>query len=83
MDTCLRIAQADDPILLIEDGVFAVKKGTSMEGRMKETVGRHPVYALQADLKARGIDQVVDGVKLCDYSGFVALVEEHCPHSWL
>ncbi len=83
LDTCLRIAQGDDPILLIEDGVFAVKKGTSIEGRMKETVGRHPVYALQADLKARGISGVIEGVKVCDYAGFVQLVEEHRPHSWL
>ncbi len=83
LDTCLRIAQADDPILLIEDGVFAVQKGTSLEGRMKQTMGQHPVYALQSDLKARGIDGVVDGVKVCDYAGFVELVEQHCPHSWL
>ncbi len=83
LDTCLRIAQADDPILLMEDAVFAVKKRTSLERRMQETAGRHPVYALQADLKARGIKDVVDGVKVCDYSGFVELVEAHRPHSWL
>jgi tRNA 2-thiouridine synthesizing protein B len=36
------------------------------------------VYALEPDLKARGVaDKVMDGVKLVDYAGFVDLACEH------
>lgn len=83
LKTCLTFAGKDDPILLIEDGIYGAVSGTTMEGLMKEAMAIHPVYALEADLKARGIDKVVDGVKVCDYEGFVDLVAEHRPHSWL
>jgi tRNA 2-thiouridine synthesizing protein B len=38
------------------------------------------------DLKARGIDEarIIEGIKIVDYSGFVALVAEHdVTQSWL
>jgi tRNA 2-thiouridine synthesizing protein B len=43
------------------------------------------VYALDADLQARGVaDRVLDGVTVVDYGGFVDLVAEqsNC-QSWL
>ena len=37
------------------------------------------VYALASDLQARGIkaQDVIDGIKLADYGGFVDLVTNH------
>ena len=83
LDSCLDVAQEGDPIILIEDGIYAVMAGTAIEGMMKKTLKTNPVFAIQADLKARGVDKVIDGVKICDYSCFVDLVENHLPYSWL
>ena len=83
LKTCLTFAGKDDPILLIEDGIYGAMAGTVVEGMMKEAVAGRPVYALEADLKARGVDKLMDGIKVCDYAGFVDLVAEHRPQSWL
>jgi tRNA 2-thiouridine synthesizing protein B len=75
--SCLRFAAAGSAILLIEDGVYAAVKGTAVEGRLREAMGSHKVYALGPDLRARGMkdDRVIDGITLVDYAGFVDLVE--------
>ncbi len=72
-------------ILLIEDGVYAAAKGGAAEARIKAAQGKFKVYALLADLEARGIaDRVTDGVSVVDYGGFVDLVAEHKTNqSWL
>jgi tRNA 2-thiouridine synthesizing protein B len=77
LDSCLRFAADGSAILLIEDGVYAAVKGTAVEGRIREAMGRHKVYALGPDLRARGLkdDRVIDGIALVDYAGFVDLVE--------
>ncbi len=73
-DSCLKIARKGDTILLIEDGVFAVQmdvypaqKGIAL-------------YALKADVEARGINP---SVPVVDYEGFVDLVEKDTVVSWL
>ena len=84
LDACLRIA-APGTILLIEDAVYAATRGTAVEARIKEAMGRHRVCALLPDLEARAVaDRVIDGVATVDYGGFVDLVAEHrnC-QSWL
>lgn len=83
LNTCLKLAGEGDPIILIEDGIYGAMAGTSVEESVKGAMSKHPIYALQADLKARGVDKVIDGIKVCDYGGFVDLVAEHRPHSWL
>ncbi len=82
LESCLRFAQKDDPILLYEDGVYAAMSGTAIEPLMMETLKNHPVYAIQADLKARGITELLPGVQVIDYSGFVELVEQQKVCSW-
>ena len=83
LETCLRIAPPDEPILLYEDAVYAVAPGTKTEALLKGAVQSHPVYALKADLEARGLQQCIEGVEVIDYDGFVALVEEHDVVPWL
>ena len=76
---------ADGAILLIEDGVYAVTKGSAAEPRLKAAMGKFKFYALAPDVDARGIaDRVMDGITLVDYAGFVDLVAENktC-QSWL
>ena len=43
----------------------------------------HSVYALDADLEARGIKTVIDGIDVIGYDGFVELVEQHDVAPWL
>jgi tRNA 2-thiouridine synthesizing protein B len=79
----LRVAPAGEPILLYEDGVYAAAQGTASEELIQQALERHPVYALQADLEARGLASLVDGIQVIDYEGFVELVEQHHVVPWL
>lgn len=83
LESCLRLAPAGAPILLYEDGVYAAKSGTRVEGVVRAALATHPVYALEADLKARGVEDLVAGVRVIGYPGFVELVEEHPVVPWL
>ena len=83
LGSCLRFALKDDNILFYEDGVLGVKAKNKLESVIKEAMEKYNVYALQEDLKARGIVDIIDGVKVVDYSGFVELVEENKVNSWL
>ena len=83
LEICIRFLQPGDPVLFIEDGVYAVQAGNRFAGLLENTMKDNPVYALQPDLAARGITAVTGGVKNIDYEGFVELVEEHQVNSWL
>ncbi len=86
LDTCLRLAEAGSHILLIEDGVYGAQVGTALEPQVRESMRERKFYALDADLKARGIDrtQLIDGVEVAGYDTFVELAER-CGkvQSWL
>lgn len=84
LDSCLRVAQAGD-ILLIEDAVYAATFGNAFEEKIREAMGRFKVYVLQPDLEARGLaDRIIAGVLPVDYGGFVDLTttNKNC-QSWL
>lgn len=83
LDECARFTTEGSLILLIEDGVYAAKAGTSYEPRLAQIMKRAVVYALEADIKARGVGKLVDGVKVVNYDGFVDLVEEHKMNAWV
>ncbi|RJQ47447.1 MAG: sulfurtransferase complex subunit TusB [Gaiellales bacterium] len=82
LESAAKYSAKDSPILLFEDGIYAAQAGTAMEGRVKEIMGDHPIYALKADLEARGISNIIDGITEVDYTGFVELVEQHKTASW-
>jgi tRNA 2-thiouridine synthesizing protein B len=83
--SCLAHATKGSAVLLIEDGVYAVVQGGTVEAELRQAMGRLELYVLSADLEARGMkDKVIDGVKLVDYGGFVDLVAAHRTNqSWL
>lgn len=86
LDACLRMAKKGSTVLLIEDGVYAVTKGSTAESKLKAAMAKDIlVYALWPDLEARGMqDTVIDGIKQVDYLGFVDLVAENKNvQSWL
>ena len=86
LEACLRMAKKGSTILLIEDGVYAVTKGSIAESKLKAAMAKDIlVYALWPDLEARGMqDTVIDGIKQVDYPGFVDLVADNKNvQSWL
>ena len=83
LESCLRFARKGDVLLLLEDGVYAAAAGTSKSHLLEQAVKRFAVYALDADIYARGLTQLIDEIQLASYADFVDLVEEHTVHAWL
>lgn len=85
LESCLAAAQPGGALLLIEDAVYAATRGHAAAGKLRAAMENLEVYALEADLEARGMSEAVaPGVKVVDYGGFVDLVASHktC-QSWL
>ena len=82
-ETSSRFFQPGDPILFIEDGVYAVQAKNKFSSALSGILKNNPVYALGPDLNARGITEITPGVKTIGFDGFVELVEEHQVNSWL
>jgi tRNA 2-thiouridine synthesizing protein B len=77
------VAQQGDVILLLEDGVYAASAGTAKSSLIEQAVKRHTVYVIEADLKARGLANLIKEVRIANYGDFVDLVEQHPVHAWL
>ncbi|MFZ4700859.1 MAG: sulfurtransferase complex subunit TusB [Candidatus Methylumidiphilus sp.] len=78
---CLERAGSGDAVLLLESGVYATLKSALLAPRLAESLRTVTVYALAADLAARGIgsEEILAGVELVDYEGFVNLSILHTP----
>lgn len=84
LEGCLRYFLPGDILLLLEDGVYAAAAGTAKSALVETVLKRdHEVYAIRADIKARGVDRLIPGIKVTDYAGFVDLVDQNKIHSWL
>jgi tRNA 2-thiouridine synthesizing protein B len=86
LDKCLQYAGGNSAVLLIEDGVYAAVKGTSVEPRIKTALDSVKVYVLGPDLSARGFseERVIEGISVVDYAGFVDLAAENAKvQAWL
>jgi len=84
--SCLRLACEKSDILLIEDGVYACVFGGEFSQIMEKALEKHRIYVLEPDLLARGvsISNVIAGIEIVDYEGFVTLtVENDSVHAWL
>jgi len=69
LESCLELAAADDPVLLIEDGVYAALLPQSRE-----------LLMLDADAQVRGVkERLQAGVISIGYAEFVDLAAEHSP----
>jgi len=78
LTSCTGHLLAGDAVLMIEDGVLGARKGSALAA-VQAALGSGSVYALAPDCAARGIrpDDVIEGVQLVDYAGFVDLVAQH------
>ena len=83
LESLLGVAAPESPILLYEDGVYWAADGANSAPAIRAATADHPIYALDADLEARGVARVVDGVQVIGFDGFVELVEQHDVAPWL
>ncbi|MBN1641932.1 MAG: sulfurtransferase complex subunit TusB [Anaerolineae bacterium] len=83
LSSVLRIAPPGAPVLLYEDGVYAAVPGAASAPLVQQALAVRPVYALDADLEARGLVNVIDGITVIGYDGFVELVEQHDVAPWI
>lgn len=85
LQSCLRLAQDGQTLLLIEDAVYAASCAAVETSGLAEALPRLKIYALQPDVLARGINgKLAEGVTAIDYAGFVGLVAEHSTsQTWL
>lgn len=83
LETCLAIAPTGEPVLLYEDGVYGAMDSGRLAEQVRAALAQRPIYALAADLEARGIRRVMAGIQVVDYDGFVGLVEEHNVVPWI
>jgi tRNA 2-thiouridine synthesizing protein B len=86
LDSCLSTAKQGGSILLFEDGIYAAMQGTKAADKIIQAMTSFSFYVLGPDISARGMneDQMINGIKVIDYGGFVDLVAEHDNvQSWL
>ena len=86
LTTCLSFARQGSDVLLFEDGIYGALKGTQFESEVTEALKKCQVYVLDADLRTRGMreENLIAGVKLVDYSGFVDLAaNNNTVQAWL
>jgi tRNA 2-thiouridine synthesizing protein B len=86
LDSCLSTAKQGGSVLLFEDGVYAAIRGTKAADKITQAMTSFSFFVLGPDIRARGMneEQVIDGIKVIDYGGFVDLVAEHDNvQSWL
>ena len=86
LETCLRLAEDNSSILLIEDGVYGALKNTSIESSVINAQKTNKFFVLGPDLKARGLDKSsqISNIEIIDYKEFVKLtVENDKIQNWL
>jgi tRNA 2-thiouridine synthesizing protein B len=85
LERAISTAKDGSSVLLIEDGVYGAVKGAKSSAMVEDAMKNVKVYALGADVDARGIKgRVIDGIEIVDYAGFVKLAAEHSQvQSWL
>ncbi len=83
---CLAHAVNGDAVVLIEDAVYAVVKGSTASAEIVAMTEGVDLYVLGPDLAARGINRakLIAGITEIDYAGFVDLVVAHTSsQAWL
>ncbi|MFK5894277.1 MAG: sulfurtransferase complex subunit TusB [Pseudomonadota bacterium] len=86
LNSCLKTSMEGCSVLLIEDGVVGAIKNSSYADQIASAMPAKQVYVLEPDLNARGFtkEDIIDGIKTVDYSGFVELTTENDNvQSWL
>ncbi len=86
LESCLRLSRPGCGILLMEDAVYGALQATAVGARVAAATHDRRIYVLGPDLAARGFtpEQLVPGVKVVDYGGFVDIAAEyHHVQAWV
>ena len=86
LESCLRLSRPGCGVLLIEDAVYGALAAGTIAATLAEAAGQRRIYVLGPDLAARGFtaEQLMPGVEVVDYGGFVDLaVEYHHVQAWV
>ena len=77
--SCLKVALPGCAVLLLENAVYAARASGGFATLMSDAAVPIRVYALDADLQARGVanGELLECVRVVDYSGFVRLACEY------
>lgn len=81
LDTAvLHRIKSEDDVIFLENAVFRVNVGTVLTKDIQHMIDKSVhLYVLNDELESRGISksELVSGVKVIDYSGFVKLAEKN------
>jgi tRNA 2-thiouridine synthesizing protein B len=79
LESCLRLSRPGCGVLLMEDAVYGALRATAASAIVAEATRDRRIYVLGPDLAARGFtpEQLVPGVEVVDYGGFVDLAVEY------
>jgi tRNA 2-thiouridine synthesizing protein B len=86
LQACVHHMTTGDAMIMIEDGVVGARRESSASAILKAALKSGGVFVLDSDLAARGMtpEDLMYGIKLVDYGGFVDLVTLHARTvSWL
>ena len=84
--SCLNHVEPGDTVLMIENGVVGARKSGAFASVLAKAMPGCKVAVLGPDLAARGLKEsdLIDGVTVVDYGGFVDLAASHDrTHAWL
>jgi tRNA 2-thiouridine synthesizing protein B len=83
LQSCLRAALPGSCLLLLEDGVYAARRGSAFAQQINQQPNLD-CYVLQPDAAARGLmEQLAPGIKLATFDDFVRLSTScHAVQSW-
>ncbi len=87
LETCLSVCKPGASVLLIEDAVVGALENTSISSQILDAVRSGvKIYALNEDLKARGLPQtrLINQIIIVDYARSLELTcQITTVHSWL
>ncbi len=72
---CLRVAAADDAIVLMGEAVYAVRRGTETFEQLISCSAK--LYLLSEDANSLGMPVTNDALQAIDMAGLVQLCAEH------
>ncbi len=83
--TCLKLAQPEQGILLIEDGIYLAIINTEAANQLATLANHCNIYLLWPDVIARGVsERIMTEFTAIDYVGFVDLTVAYDKvQSWL
>lgn len=75
----------DDAVLFLENAALCLLKNSVYSSQLTKLLTTSRLFALISDMETRGIAvaELVEGIEVIDYSGWVALTTQHQPvQSW-